>query len=235
MLLLFFLIHPVVSACCSYVLVQAATGTQCGTIGSSDAERPVTTRRDQMFYLNTANPAPCTGNITSWRVCYYGPDSVEFSSYWAVYALYRKVGSGSNENYERVSELFKAVRATSSLANFDRTGIIDGEVQEGGFECYEDFIDINQTPVTVRAGDILGACILDPIDGENTGRQQLDVVGETIGESLLGRSSSGCTILALPDSVQSNQLSTISSRRLHIHANIGNFLIKQLIRPCACS
>ena len=221
------------SACCNNLLAQAA-GTQCGTIGSSDAESPVTTRRDQRFYLNTADPAPCTGNITSWRVCYYGPDSVEFSSYWAVYALYRKVGSGSNENYERVSETFKAVRATGLLAAIDSTGIIDGEVQEGGFECYEDFIDVDQTPVTVRAGDVLGACILDPVDGENTGRQQLDVVGEITGESLLGRSSSGCTILALPDSMQSNQLSTVSSRRLHIHANIGNF-IKQLIRPCACS
>ena len=32
--------------------------------------------RAQMFYLDTANPANYTGNVTSWGVCYYGPDSI---------------------------------------------------------------------------------------------------------------------------------------------------------------
>ena len=192
----------------------------CGTLGSSD-NIAATRRRDHMFYLNTANPAPCSGNITSWRVCYYGPDTIDFSSYWATYAVYRRIDSDSNGRYERISSTFRAVRATGLLANIDTTGIIDGAIQQGGFMCYNDSIDTGASPLTVQAGDILGACVFDPEDSDNFGRHQLDVVGEIDGESLVGMSSSGCTTDALPLNIPVSQLSAISSRRLHLYANIG--------------
>ena len=194
----------------------------CGPIGSSD-ESEVTSRRDSMFYLNTANPAPCSGNITSWRVCYYGPDSIGFSAYWATYAIYRRIiNSDGSERYEEISSMFTAVRATGLLAAVDSTGIIDGSIQQDGFNCYDDFIDTDASPLTVQAGDVLGACVFDPVNSENYDRRQLDIVGETEGESLLGMSTSGCTTDALPSSIPVSQLSMVSSRRLHIYANIGN-------------
>ena len=90
----------------------------CGPIGNSD-ETAATPLRDQRFYLNTADPAPCTGNITSWRVCYYGPDDVDNArgSYWATYAVYREMGSGDNVRYEKVSEMFRAVRTIQGFTS----------------------------------------------------------------------------------------------------------------------
>ena len=102
--------------CMHDIVFQTYAQDSCGTIGNSN-ESMVIKSSDRMFYLNTANPAPCTRNITSWRVCYYGPDSTigSFSlrSYWATYAVYRKVNTGREERYVRVSEIFKAVRASA--------------------------------------------------------------------------------------------------------------------------
>ena len=193
----------------------------CGPIGNSD-EGAVTRRMDLMFYMNTANPAPCSGNITSWRVCYYGPDSIDFSTYWAAYAVYRRIiNSDSSEHYEKISSMFRAVRATGLLAAINSSGKIDGSIQQGGFNCYDDFIDAGASPLAVQAGDVLGACVFDPVDSENYDRRQLDIVGEVEGESLLGMSSSGCTTDTLLSSIPISQLSVVSSRRLHIYANIG--------------
>ena len=194
----------------------------CGSIGSSNEDR-LSATRNQAFYLNTANPAPCTGNITSWRVCYYGPnqdlDSDDFRSYWATYAVYRKMGSGGDERYERVSQLFSAVRATNNLAQLDITGIVDDVIQQQGFNCYDDSV---ASPLTIQAEDVLGACIFDPTDENFFSRRQLDIVGQVDGEeSLLQMGTGGCSTEALPDSIQANQLSNANSRRLHLYANIG--------------
>ena len=78
----------------------SAQQEQCrGPIGSNNAETVSTPSSTQLFYLNTANPAPCTGSVMSWRVCYYGPDasainSISLVNYWATYAVYRGMGSG---------------------------------------------------------------------------------------------------------------------------------------------
>ena len=167
----------------------------CGSIGSSNEDR-LSATRNQAFYLNTASPAPCTGNITSWRVCYYGPnqdlDPDDFRSYWATYAVYHKMGSGGDERYERVSQLFSAVRATSNLARLDSTGIVDDVIQQRGFNCYDDSV---ASPLTIQAEDVLGACIFDPMDGSFFSRHQLDIVGQVDGgESLL---QMGTVVLAI--------------------------------------
>ena len=113
-----------------------------------------------MFYLNTANPAPCTGNITSWTVCYYGPDVVNnVGKYWATYALYRRMGSDSNARYVRVSEMFRAQRTAEIYVGVSNAGI-NGKIAQGGFNCYTDALDVGASPLTVQAEDILGACVL---------------------------------------------------------------------------
>ena len=189
----------------------------CGSIGQNDETR-ATVETDKMFYLNTENPAPCAGNITSWRVCYYGPnDNLGFlqRSYWATYAVYRIMGSGENERYERISEMYSAVRSTAGLTFAD---IVDGVIQQSGFNCYNDTLD---TPLTIQDGDIVGACIFMPPGGFGFSRRQLNIVGDVDGETLLGMDDSGCTINRIPSNISTSRPSSHTSRRLHLYANIG--------------
>ena len=202
------------------VLHLSSTQQLYGAIGNSD-ETAATPSRAQAFYLDTANPATCTGNITSWRVCYYGPDTVNTSgSYWATYAVYQRIGSGNNVSYIRVSEMFRAIRTISRFTAADP--IVDGEIAQGGFNCYNDSIEVGDSPLPIQAGDILGACVFDPADDLFLViRLPLDVVGETSGETLLQMSTAGCSRGVIPSDILANQLSTLNSRRLHIYANIG--------------
>ena len=205
--------------------LASAQQEQCGSIGNND-ETAGTASRAQMFYLDTANPATCTGNVTSWRVCYYGPDSIDNSgSYWATYAVYRRTESDNSARYMRVSEMFSAVRTIEGFVTL--RAFIDGEIAQGGFNCYNDSIDVGDSPLIIQAGDILGACVFDPEDdrglfgGVFVARLPLDVAGEASGDSLLQMGTTGCSRTNIPSDVSTNQLSTINSRRLHIYANIG--------------
>ena len=191
----------------------------CGLIGNSD-ETELRARTDRRFYLDDDHPAPCAGNVTSWTVCYYAPNNVaENGIYWALYAIYRRNVSENGDRYERVSDTFTAVRSE----DFINGPIVDGGIVAGGFNCYNDTIDNGDSSLTVQAGDVLGACIFDPRDTLNAVRRQLDIVGEGGGESLLEMNDDGCRLdQEIPLSVERNQLSTRSSRRLHLYANIGN-------------
>ena len=181
-----------------------------------------------MFYLNTANPAPCTGNITSWRVCYYGPSSTSLFSlrdYWATYAVYRRRGTGSTEQFEQVSEMFTALRATRIATVFGQRFVdrkVDGVIQSG-FHCYTDQLDTGSSPLTVQAGDVVGACVFDPVNHPRVIRRQLDIVGEVSGESLLAMNTGGCSLTGMPSSIPANQLTNVNSRRMHIYAKVGMF------------
>ena len=208
----------------SLVLCRYAWAQQdsCGSIGNSDETR-ITARRNEQFYLNTGNPAPCSGNVTSWRVCYYGRgDDLEDNqrrSYLATYAVYRLMGSDDNEIYERVSEIFTATVTTSNIAGGDT---VDATVRQNGFTCFD---DSTSAPVMVESDDIVGACVFRPDDfvPNFITTRELDVVGETSGESLqvLTDVDSGCSRTEIPSNIQTSQLSTRNSRRLHIYANIG--------------
>ena len=208
----------------SLILCCAWAQDNCGSIGNSN-ESELNDRSDRRFYLNTANPAPCTGNITSWRVCYYGPGDGFFTTnpfffrvYATIYAVYRRMGSGSSERYERVSEIFFAIVSTRNIAESDS---VDAPVQQNGFTCFDDSTD---SPVMVQAGDIVGACVFRPPDfSDDVSTRQLDVVGEINGESLQEMSDvSGCSNDSIPSNIQTSDLSTRNSRRLHIYAIIGN-------------
>ena len=213
--------------------MTSAQQKSCGSIGNNN-ETAATPSRAQLFYLNTANPAPCTGNITSWRVCYYGPDNVNrVGSYWATYAVYRMTGSGSSIRYVRVSEIFRAIR---TVAEYTITPSVDGEIAQGGFNCYTDSVDAGGSPLTIQAGDILGACVFDPdgdivFENDILIRLPLDVVGEASGESLLQMGTAGCSRVDMPSDIPANQFSTIDSRRLHVYTNISKLYYKL---TCSC-
>jgi hypothetical protein len=128
------------------------------------------------------------------------------------------MGSGGNEHYERVSQIFSAVRATSNLLG---NGEVDGTLREDDYACYDDAID--STPVTIQAGDVLGACVFNPDNEPGDNRRQLDIVGDTGpgGSSLLEMNDDGCTTKTLPPNIPSNQLSNRNNRRLYLFATIG--------------
>ena len=204
----------------------------CGRIGNSDVRDP-DDEKARKFYLNIADPATCSGHITSWTVCYYGPDdnidagSRTQRSYWATYAVYRRVGHGIDRRYIRVSDMFKAVRATSvpprSSGSYLDAEVLDGRVQQDGFVCFSDAVD--NPPLSVQAGDFVGACVFRPEDGNTFSRRQLDVVGESDSGSLLQMNTFGCSIDTIPSNIRALELSNVIERKLHIYANIiGNNL-----------
>ena len=88
-----------------HVAVICLVSGQTCTIGKND-DSTLSERTDRRFYLGVNNPATCNGTITNWRVCYYGRSDSGLSSYWASYAVYRRMGSGGDESYVKVSELF---------------------------------------------------------------------------------------------------------------------------------
>ena len=121
----------------------------------------------------------------------------------------------------RVSEMFSAIRTTELFIS--SVPVVDGEIVQGGFNCYSDSIDPGDSPLTIRGGDILGACVFDPQDiSRFVIRLPLDVVGEASGESLLQMGTGDCSIDAIPSDIPANQLSILYSRQLHIYANIGS-------------
>ena len=176
--------------------------SQTCTIGNSD-DSELTEGTNRRFYLDVNNPATCKGTITNWTVCYYG--HVDAVSYWATYAIYQKVESGENERYEKVSEMFTAVRTIN--------GGSDG-FNQIGFNCYTDFIDVGDSPLIIHASDVIGACVFDPQDATFV-KRELDIVGEVSsdqGESLMRSRGGGtgigntCTMNAIPSSIPNDDL-----------------------------
>ena len=129
--------------------------------------------------------------------------------------------------YMHVSEMFRAIRADEVIASLVLNPAVDGEILQGGFNCYTDSIDAGDVPLTVYAGDIVGACIFEPEDYQrrrgliSVPRYPLDAVGEANGETLLQVGTDGCSTDDIPSNILVNQVSTLNFRRLHIHANIS--------------
>ena len=202
-----------------HVAVICLVSGQTCTIGRSD-ESELSQRTERRFYLDVNNPANCTGTITNWRVCYYGRShsGLRINSYWATYAVYQRMGSGGDESFVKVSELFRAVRIS--------TGIGDGAdgLNRIGFNCYTDSIDAGDSPLTIRPGDIRGACVFDPEDGNIVTRRELNIVGEVLagqGESLMRANFDvNCTMDDIPSSIRLSDLRNQNNRRLHIYANV---------------
>ena len=168
-------------------------------IGTNN-ERGFTAERDQRFYLNAANPAPCNGTVNRWRYCIYNPGDIRNWRYYkTTFAVYRAVGT----DYQRVSNV-----TTVSWHGRDIN-------RSQSFNCYN--VSVNSFPV--QAGDFVAACIYDPSDWSS---RQLDLIGRNVTGSLK-RTDEGftsCSENSLPSVVLDNQLETRSSRILHLYATI---------------
>ena len=184
--------------------------SECGRVGTDAQEFDAS--RGQGFYLNTQDPAQCTGTITQFQYCYYRSGSFA-ASYDFTFAVYRSMGS----SYVPVSQAFTTGR-TIANANL---GFGDN------FACTSYSVD----EITVQAGDVIGVCIYDPPDNADpvdvligpdlTNRVQLDVVGGNAPSDrfLMSTGNTGCGDFSVPSSVSS--LGTQTSRVLHIYADIS--------------
>ena len=92
--------------------------------------------------------------------------------------------------------MFSAIRTVSRFTG-DPDSIVDGEITQGGFNCYDDSINVG-----IQAGDILGACIFDSHDiSFIITRLPLDIVGEVSGGSLLQMSTAECSRQDIPSNI----------------------------------
>ena len=175
-----------------------------GALGDNRYMQPSNVRRRNALFLNIGDPAICSGNINSFKYCYYSPgDSAP--SYSFKFAVYRESSSNSG-SYNNISPVFVVQRTSSDVAT---------ELGGSGFVCVD--FTVND-PVPVNTGDVLGACIFDP--SGNT--LQLDIVGNAdAGTSMLLRhENNGCSSGSLSPTVTPPD--TVGNRLLHLYANIGN-------------
>ena len=204
--------------------------TSCGSVGNDDAHIEAAPKRDRMLYLDTEHPATCSGNITSLTVCYYPPvvslRRIVFLSTYAVYRRSETVGSNGESTvvFRRVTPTFTASRAGNGLPI---NNLRDGYIGDN-FTCYDDSNDLSD-PVAIRAGDVIGACIIeldDVLDG-NFVRSQLDIVGEVRGQSLMRANADGCRRLYIPEEINEGDLTVLASRILHVRANILGMILSR--------
>lgn len=188
------------------VLITLVGGQESCSIGTDTGEQ--TASRQQNFYLNTQNPSPCDGTISSFTYCNYHPNTFAFT-FIATFAVYRPMGDGS---YQAVSDAF-TVGGSGNALNL-------GDFSFNTFRFPNNFgcgqKEANNT--AVEAGDILGACIYD---SDTSGTAQLDIIGssQTAGNHLMTTNNDGCGDNSVPSSVSG--LTQTDSLVLHVHADIG--------------
>lgn len=185
----------------SFITVFQVIYTQtlnCGTIGNSNARTLFTpgTPLRASFYLNTDNPATCSGTVTEWTICYYQDQSDSDGLRGAQFAVYRQNQTGTG--YTRVSSQFSALKDTDS----DSSSL---------FHCYTLQVNSNQL-AEVLEGDVIGACI--PRASENL--VPLNIVGSGAPNTSL-MEEGDCSFNRLPISVDPQVAR--AGLTLHVFAN----------------
>ena len=193
----------------------SAQPTQCGTVGHNLQSQQNKLTIFQ-FYLNTQYPAPCSGNVATWRYCYYSPD-VTARDYMATFGVYRLTGS----DYVLVSEIFSI-------------SVGDIGSSSESFTC-QTFTTPSDSVTTIQQGDVVGACVLD-VRISNDREAHLNLVGNNatgysmqFADTSNNRCNSGNAV-SVPKSVSQDALSSLNSTVLHLYANIGEH--KMYIHTC---
>ena len=199
----------------------------CGDIGDN-SEIELSAYKQDGFYLDMGNPACCTGNITSWRLCYYYKvnNRMDNKLYTVKYAVYRWRNRSSTQNYIQVSNrtFSTTLRGRNLMANSQQSGMVS-------FNCYNERLN---TSFAVDQGDIIVACVVNPrgdmrrldvvsdINIDTEGQQLYESVNPSNGNNYIklckDRMNLPATII-----IDSNQQFSSVSRRLHLSANISKY------------
>ncbi len=175
-------------------------------------------RAENEFYIDRGNRAGCAGMITSLSYCFHRPpSSVPVAMvYLTTVAVYRPASTDANENaFTVVSSPITIQKSAAELQSELNADIDD-------FACSE--LILTQ-PVSVSAGDVLGACVFDPPDISGVITYRLDIVSS---ENLLRTNTNpgtptGCSATMAPSSFDrgASGIGSASLRSLHLWANIG--------------
>ncbi len=183
--------------------VLCQTDCEDTVIGNND-ENKYTEATVSMIYLNLNNPAQCNGTVSSYRYCHYGTsqsgNSVQFN---AILAVFRKV----DNTYRPVA----GSDITLTMRNNNQFNCLSADLE--GL-------------IQVQPDDVLGACVARGEGGNPSNRQQLNLAGNNMDESVL---LSGVAVTGVCDStnvqgsatVAINELMNISGRVLHLSAEFG--------------
>lgn len=123
------------------VFYSAETFAQevCGNIGNNN-ETELSVYDEDRFYLDMNHTACCTGDILSWKVCYYGPEADRCGPsrsndeyYFVKYAVYRRK-NGTNYIHQVANSTFNItlIRRESDRKKRDD---YDDQISTG-FNCY---------------------------------------------------------------------------------------------------
>ena len=203
------------------VLQQLVSGQQCGTVGRVGSTRTGDNRAQNEFYINRGNRAGCAGMITSLSYCFHRPPLTASSAnqYLTTVAVYRPASTNVNENMFTLVSLPVTIQKSATELQTELSGDTDN------FVCSKLTLD---QPVSVLAGDVLGACVFNPPDSNGV-TYRLDIVSEGNNEDLVRTSTNpgiptGCGANVVPGSFvvgPSGTGRTSGSRSLHLWANIG--------------
>ena len=199
-----------------YIIANGQNVCQDGAnsiIGSDNQEEyEAEVRVGGRLYLNTDNPAPCSGFITQLKYCYYPPESDQDESqivdrvYFAIYRLRMRQSNGRGHPpamYERQGE-------PVCLG-----GLSGGE----SVSC----TTLSIPSISVEEGDIIGACL--------PGMNSLDIVSaisddsEVLLNADLGYVVSGCSSIDdIRGTIVEHNIIVQRSRMLHLYAKITSKL-----------
>ncbi len=200
---------------------QLISGQQCGTVGCVGSTRTGNNEAQNEFYIDRGNRAECAGVIKSISYCFHRPplDVPLAHEYLATIALY--IPTSNEENFIVSSSPIVIQKFANELLSELNTG------SNSNFACSVLFL---RHPVSVAAGDVLGACLFDPLDSSGIVRYRLDLVSRaTFNSDDIVRTNTplsnpaGCTATRVPSSFHLRDSSTTqsSSRSLHFWGNIG--------------
>ena len=178
--------------------------SDCGTIGNPFAGSQTALRRSGVssvqplsqvssaFFLDTSSTAMCSGNVTSWRYCYF-PTGEDYDTQPRIqFAVYRLNQTGNS--YFRVSPIYTASGLDIDSSTDCRT------------------LQLGQNVAQVQTGDVIGACIF----GQSSNPPPLYVIGDGATEQSL-MDGGACGFNSLPDST--NQLTSRNGLALLIFAD----------------
>ena len=167
-------------------------------IGSDNQSEYEAERVGGRLYLNTDNPAQCSGFITQLKYCYYPTESDDESQIDRMYfAIYRR-------QFNRILGIFQ----------YRQQLTIPSVIHLSGLD--EDFFCITLNilfPIRIQQGDIIGACLPE--------RNFLNVVSDISSEedfnANLSYIESGCSSsFVIPFTVNESNIRVQESRILHL-------------------
>jgi len=199
---------------CTVLPATAQEGT-C-SIGPGGTPDEPTNRRNGL-YLNTAQPALCSGYIHAITFCYFDDfNSLLFSltDYYVAAVIYRPSQDGA---YIAVTETPITIRNSANR--------LRSMIPSGSSGCVTEELD---NPVAIEAGDVIGVCSYDGVDDSNpfTSLEPLDII-HSGNDDIVALRNQECGPDETPQEISPSDIDNAdatSSRTLFLSASISELI-----------